>query len=207
MSSFRDAEWIKRLWSLARPGDPVIDYVAGVNVVNDGRYRGSREQAPYAHHSGFALGAGAGSHNFIEIGGTDPLAPPLNLLHQAVLETAMGNSLTGLVKVLVAPTGSLTSATRVAQTPFTMDSDPDVTPFVFAGTLLTANIPAAAAFLPRQNGVGQTNGTPLFSTSVTKLDPLVTLPFAAKWQGGSLFFFGGDNEFIFWQIAWQSIRA
>lgn len=208
MSSFQDAGWIRRLWSLAKPGDPVAEYVANVNIVNEGAYRGTRERAPFAMHSQLAFGAGAGVHNFMEIRGFDPLGPTQNLLHYARIEEGQVGALTGLVQWVIADGAAITTATRVATTPMFRDSDPDVTPQLFIGTIATANIPATAQILPRSNALGRTGATPVFDQSVTELWPLGALPFAASWTGpNSLIFYGEANTATTFLMAWQAIRG
>lgn len=208
MSSYQDAGWLRRLWSLARPGQPISDYVTNTNLVNDGAYRGSREQAPFALHNQLLFAAGAGVHNFIEIGGFDRLAPTRNLLHYARFEEGQVGALTGLVQWVIADGAALTTASRAAATPVFLDSDPDVTPQVFVGTIATANIPATAQILPRSNCLGRTGATPVFDAGVTEVVPLKGLPFAASWTGPNrLIFFGGPNEQTVFMTAWQAIRG
>lgn len=208
MSSFQDAGWIRRLWSLAKPGDPLAQYVSNVNIVNEGSYRGTRERAPFAMHSQLAFPAGAGVHNFMEIGGLDPLGPTQNLLHYARIEEGQAAALTGLIQWVIADGAALTTATRVATTPMFRDSDPDVTPQLFLGTIATANIPATAQIIPRSNSLGRTGATPVFDDSVTEVLPLRGLPFAATWTGPSrLIFFGEANTMTTFMMAWQAIRG
>jgi len=207
MSSFQDARWLRRLWSLAAPGDPTAPFIANVQLVNDRSYGSSRERAPYAHHSAVAFGAGAGVHNFVEIGAIDGIGPTRNLLQQAIFEVGQANILTGVVRWVIADGAALTTATRVAVTPVISDNDPDITPVIFTGTIATANIPAAAATIPRTNGIGQTAATPSFPSAMTQLPPCAGLNFCASWLGPSnLLFFSGDNEFFAFVIAWQGMR-
>jgi len=207
MASFQDAAWLRRLWSLAIPGDPVAQYVSNVHLVNDRSYASSRERAPFAMHTALQVAAGAGSQNFVELGSTDPVGVE-NLLHRAVLEVGMSNVLTGLASWVIAPTASLTTATRVAVTPMARDADPDVTPFLFQGTLTNANVPATANVIPRINGVGQTAATPSFQTGVATIERAGPLPFGLRWPAGSsLFFFSGDNQLWIYSLQWQGVRG
>lgn len=208
MSSFQDAGWLRRLWSLATPGDPVAEYVSNVNVVNDGAYRGSRERAPFAMHNQLLFAAGAGVHNFVEIGGLDRLAPTRNMLHYARFEEGQAGALTGLVQWVIADGAALTTVTRAAATPVFADADPDVTPQIFIGTIATANIPATAQILPRSNALGRTGATPVFDAGITEVLPLKSLPFAATWLGPNrLIFIGGANEITTFMLAWQAVRG
>lgn len=208
MSSYQDASWIRRLWSLAKPGDPIAEYVSNVSVVNDRRFSSSRERAPYAWHSVLMGAAGAGIHNFLELQGLDALGPTVNLLHRFRGETAMANTLTGLITVAIADGAALTTATRVLTTPLVSDADPDVTPRLFLGTIASANIPAVSAVLPRSNAIGQTGATPTFSQAVSELEPTEALPFAVSWEGpASLMFFSGADELCIFEAVWQAMRA
>lgn len=208
MSAFQDAGWLRRLWSLAKPGDPVVDYVTNVQVVNDRAYGSSRERAPYAQHGGLITAGGPGVHNFVEIRGADALGPTTNLLHACRWEEAMANQLTGIFTWALADGAALTTATRVATTPMIVDSDPDVACQLFVGTIATANIPAAAIAMPHTNGIGQTAATPSFPTGVSEWLPLGGLPFCASWLGPrSLILFGGANQLSLYSIAWQAMRS
>lgn len=208
MSSFQDAGWVRRLWSLARPGDPVAEYVANINVVNDGAYRGSRERAPFAMHNQLLFAAGAGVHNFVEIGGFDQLGPTRNMLHYARFEEAQAGALTGLIQWVIADGAALTTASRAAATPVFVDADPDVTPQIFLGTIATANIPATAQILPKSNAIGNTAATPSFPAAITEVLPLKALPFATTWLGPNrLIMIGGANEMTTFLLAWQAIRG
>lgn len=209
MSSFQDASWLRRLWALARPGDPATDYVTNVQLVNDRRYASSREAAPYASHGALAVAGGAGIHNFVEIGGFDRLAATQNFLHRARFEILvnMATSLDGLLQVSLTDGSTITTATRVATTPLLGDSDPDVTCRLFIGTIATANIPASAIALPRSATLGLTGATPAFGSSITDLDP-TELGFAQTWIGPrNLMFFAPANTSILWKATWQAMRA
>lgn len=209
MSGYQNAGWLSRLMSLARPGNPEAEFVANVNVVNDARWRSSRERAPYAAMSNFALAAGAGVHNFVEIGGLDPLGY-VGLLHYARFEAQQSNQITGLISWVLADGAALTTATRVATTPLILDSEPADGPSIqlFEGTIATANIPATAENLPKSNAIGQTLATPAFPTAITEIPPLQGLPFAMSWLGPRrLIFFGGNNETLQYYLAWQAMRA
>lgn len=209
MSSFQDAAWLRRFWSLAKPGDPVVDYVTSVQIVNDRRYASSRERAPYAGHAGLMVAAGAGVHNFVEIGGLDGLGATRNLLHRARFEVLddMATSLNGLLQAALVDGAALTTATRVATTPIFRDSDPDVTPVLFLGTIATANIPASAVILPRSTTLGLTGATPAFGSAVVDVDPCA-LGFAQTWSGpANVIFFGPADVSIIWKATWQAMRA
>jgi len=208
MGSFQDARWLRRLWSLAKPGDPIAEYISNVQLVQDRSWASSRERAPHAQHALGVAAAGAGVHNFFEIGGTDGLGPTLNLLHFARLIGAPTNMLTGTFSWALADGAALTTATRAAVTPTFVDPDPDVTPVLFVGTIATANIPAAAATLPLSDHLGETGATPVYDLAVTNVEPLVGLPFAASWDGPrNLIFFGAANELSVVRLAWQAIRS
>jgi len=208
MSSFQDSGWLRRLWSLAKPGDPVTEFVQNVHLVQDRRWSSSRERAPYAAHSGFLLAAGAGVHNFVELRGVDALAATVNLLHACRWEEAMVNTLTGLMSWVIADGSALTTATRVNTTPAVADSDPDVRCELFIGTIATANIPASAVSMPRSNGIGQTAATPSFQSATTEFTPAAGLPFCLSWPGPrSLMLFGGANQISAFHVLWQAIRS
>jgi hypothetical protein len=209
MSSFQDARWLRRLWSLAAPGDPDARYIANVQVINDRAYGSSRERAPHAQHSNTIAAPAAGTHNFVEIGGLDGLGPTVNLLHHGAFEAQMSGVLTGIISWFLGSAGALTTATRVATAPKFIDPDSDVTPTLFQGTILTANLPASRTNLPRANGIGQTAATPTFATSVTTVERLGALPFAASWDGPqNLFFFSEtDGVFLLYKLAWQAMRS
>lgn len=207
MSSFQDASWVRRLWSLGFPGQPIAKAVANVNVVSDMAYRSSRERAPYASHSGVQTAPGAGIHNFIEITGTDALGvSPEKLLHFVRIQQnvgASGNS----VSIALADGAALTTATRVATTPMFIDNDQELTPQLFLGTIATANIPAGAVALPFATNL--TNpATPAVTDVITDIESLRALPFAARWRENSLIFFAGQAALAqVFRVAWQIYRA
>lgn len=208
-SSYQNADWLSRLRSLATPGEPTAPFVSNVSIVNDARWRSSRERAPYAAMSNLALAAGPGVHNFVEIGGSDPLGY-IGLLHYARFEASQSNQITGLIAWVIADGASLTTASRTAVTPLARDSEPADGPQIqlFEGTIATANIPATAENLPKNNAIGQTAATPSFPTCITEIPPLQGLPFGMAWRGpGRLIFFGGANEQLSYYAAWQAMRA
>lgn len=208
MSGFNNAGWISRLWALGKPGAPTTEYVQNVNLVNDRRYASSREHAPHAAHAGFLTAPAAGTHNFVELGGSDALAAVVNLLHYMRVELSQANQLTGLLRIALADGAALTTATRTAVAPMFLDSDPDVVPALFEGTITTANIPASAEILPKSGSLGQTNATPAYPTAITELKQLGALPFALSWLGPRrLILFGGDAEIMEYFVAWQAMRS
>jgi len=208
MSGFQNAGWLSRLWSLAKPGSPIAELITNVQLVQDRSWSSSREHAPYAMHAGILSPAGAGVHNFVEIGGTDSLAPTLNLLHYGRLELTQSNTLTGLVSVVLQDGAGITTATRAAVTPIVRDADPDVAVTIFEGTIATANIPAAVEALPKSGVVGLTAATPSFPNAITEIPPLKGLPFAISWLGPrNLMLFSGADELMIYVLSWQAQRA
>lgn len=209
MSSFQDSAWLRRLWSLAKPGDPLTDYVTNVQTVNDRGYASSRERAPYASASNSMIAQGAGVHNFVEIGGVDLLGPTTNLLHAMHFEVEQSTVLTGVVSWIVQDGAALTTVARVATTPTTLDPDPDVTPVLFIGSIATAQLPATRTQLPRFNSIGITAATPSFPTVTTEIPPCAGLPFAASWLGPrNLMFFSETPNVVWnWFMSWQAIRS
>lgn len=207
MSSFQNAAWIRRLWALAQPGDPVAQYVGNVQVVNDRAYASSRERAPYAAHEALLTAPAAGTHNFLEIGGLDQLGATLNLLHRLQVEhTSSGLAL--FCMLALADGAALTTATRVATTPRFLDADPDVVPQLFLGTITTANIPASATSIPRSTTLGSTAATPTFDQAVTEILPLPGVHVARSWLGPrNLMLFAPDAAYLAFRVAWQAVRA
>jgi hypothetical protein len=208
VSSFQDSSWLRRLWSLATPGDPVAQFVQNANLVNDRRYASSRERAPYAAHNATIPTGGAGVHNFIEIGGLDLLGPTTNFLHFLRTNTDQSSgALAGFLSWNIAAAGSLTAALRLAQTPQFRDTDPDVAPTLFVGNVATANLPAGRTIVPKNGSVGETSATPSFSFAVTVVEP-TALPFARTWNTGSLFIFAETADTLLnFDIVWQAMRS
>lgn len=209
MSSLRDADWLRRLWSLGRPGSPAVEYVQHVNVVNDRGYSSSHEHAPVAQQTSFLAAGGAGVHVFFELTGSDGLAPPLKMLHRIRAITSTSATVNGFLSWVIANPASVTTATRVATTPQLADSDPDVAALLFEGTIATANLPATRRFIPMTRTIGQTGATPAFPFGVTEVDPISSLHYALRWNGPeSLFVFVEDaNTALFYHATWQAMRA
>lgn len=192
MSSYQNANWMKRLWGLAAPGKPGAEFVQNVNLVNDGAYRSSRERAPYARHFGLMSAAGAGSHTVLEIRAADSFTalPAIALLHHLLAVPS-----TGLLAMQLADPAGLTFASRTLQTPLFRDRDAELTPEVRHCVMTTANLPANGALVPN-NAV------------ITNLDPQ-GLPFAMSWDDGrSLFVWSAtDNAQLIVDVCFQAMRA
>ncbi len=201
-------QWLTRLMQLSGGAtDYTVPGIAHVNLVNDMRFRTSREGAPLACHGSTLAAPGAGSHNFVELMGIDASnALPLNILHHFRAELGQTSVLTGVISWAVVDGSTLTTASRTPATVLMREPDPQITPMMFTGTILTANLPASRVNIPRSGSLGQTNASPLYSSSVTELYGKPEMP-AAFWRGPSLMFFGGDNEFMTFLARWQCIRA
>jgi len=199
VSSYQDASWLRRLWSLASPDKPDADYVANVQLVNDRGYAGSRERAPYAEASVSIGAAAAGEHSYIEIGGTDSFTGSARtiLIHQAAAQVAGG--LLHLWSTPAAITTATTARTAVALG--TSDNDDgEITPTLFRADVATANIPAAA------------QGIPAWSSSATDASFWINSHPGLHWAlrgrpGQSLYLFAGNNAAITFFVVWQAMRS
>jgi len=208
MSSFQDARWLRRLWSLSAPGTPTTPYAQHISIVNDRGYSSSRERAPYASHAGLFAAPGAGIHNFVEVGALDPLNSARCFLHQARFEIIgdIANNLTGLLSWALVDGSTLTTATRVLTTPFVADADPDVQPKLFVGTIETGNLPSLQN-IPSSVTTGVTAAQPTFGSRISDVEPLPGLHFALSWLGPkNLMFVCSANMSWIMRITWQGMR-
>jgi hypothetical protein len=172
VSSYSEASWLRRLWSLARPGDPTTPYVSNVNLVNDGSVRSSRERAPYGRVLGTTAAPAAGEFAGWELRADDNLGvAPLTMLHGLRAFATGGAVLIGMVQ---APTAALIADRTAAAFRFS-DADPDITLSVFTLSSAGGDLPATPFTLPPDIGVTAGWGA---------IVPWPKLPFAGHWRNG-----------------------
>lgn len=178
MSDYQEAGWLRRLWSLARPGAPFTEHVVNVQVVNDAKYRGSRERAPYGRVIRASPAPAAGEFAGWEIRADDNLGSPLVLLRGLRAFVVGGGS---IIVSIQAPTAALI-ADRTASSFTTRDVDPDVTLTVNSLSTAGGDLPATPLVVPPDIGV---------TAAWAAIVPWPGLDFALHWQNGeSLFLWG-----------------
>lgn len=170
MSAYQNAGWLSRLISLGKPGTPESPFAVNTNLVNDSRFRSSREHAPYGRVIRASPAPAAGEFAGWELRGDDR-ANPLVLLH-GLRAFATGGAV--MIANLAVPSAALI-ADRTASTFQFRDQDPDVTISVFSLSTAGGDLPATPFTLPPDIGVTAAWGA---------IVPWGTLPFAAHWQEG-----------------------
>lgn len=195
VSSFQNAGWMTRLWSLAKPGDPVAQYVTNVQLVNDMRYRSSRERAPYGRVTNTTPAPGAGEHAGWELRGDDQLGNPLMLLHHVRAVSGAGV----VVAALAVPTAALI-ADRTASTFMFQETDRELSLTVNTLSTAVGDLPTSFPLPPDVGVTAAWQGLFPFTPA---------LPFAASWNAGqSLYVFAlTADQVVQIDAAIQAVRA
>ena len=178
MSDYQEAGWLRRLWSIARPGAPFTEHVQNVQLVNDAKYRGSRERAPYGRIIAASPAPAAVEFAGWELRADDNLSSPIVLLRGLRAFVVGGGS---IIASIQAPTAALI-ADRTAASFIARDRDPDVTLTVNSLSTAGGDLPATPFVVPPDFGV---------TAAWASIVPWVGLDFALHWQNGeSLFLWG-----------------
>lgn len=176
MSTYSEASWLRRLWSLARPGDPTTPYVQNVNLVSDMRYRSSREHAPWGRIVGSGAAPAAGEFAGWELRADDPLVNPVVMLHHL---RAFGGAAVSIIASVQLPTAALIADRTAAAFSF-RDNDADLSLTVNQLSTAGGDLPGTPMVLvPDGSGIAGWMGIMPWGPSV---------PFAGYWQGGESLF-------------------